>query len=274
MLYTHYSVDLDAACSIWAARTFLDRTDPIQFVPANWNGDELSEFDLALDIEAGLKGEKLPDGRILSCFSSLVAANATEEDQEALVDLLRFVDLQDSSGDPYANLGEGSTLSPEDHKMLKSCGLNSVLMALKRIYDRDDEAIVNAFGDILDGLYESSLSLVRAQTEAANAIVVDSVVAICDNNREFSTNGVVFETTGVKAIVYIDGYNLGVVRSGSFTGTIFGDNAKALVGDEDGWFIHSAGFLAARGSRKSEATSPSRVNPRDLAEAVAKDVLN
>lgn len=102
-IFTHFNVDLDAVCSVWAAREFIPgaRSAAVEFRPANWDGNGMSEGDLALDMEAdgrGIKGEKESDGIVHSCFASIVSQYASPADQAALANLVRFVDAQDSRG--------------------------------------------------------------------------------------------------------------------------------------------------------------------------------
>ena len=100
-IFTHFNVDLDAVCSVWAAKQFVSGAAEatVEFRPANWDGAEMSEGDLAVDIAAGgrgMKGEKGENGIVHSCFASIVAGHASAEDRSALANLVRFVDAQDA----------------------------------------------------------------------------------------------------------------------------------------------------------------------------------
>lgn len=102
-IFTHFAVDLDAVCSVWAARQFIPGAkDAIaEFRPANWDGNDMAESDLPVDIPAGgrgMKGEKGEGGIVHSCLASIVAQYASPGDQSALTSLVRFVDAQDAHG--------------------------------------------------------------------------------------------------------------------------------------------------------------------------------
>lgn len=77
-IFTHINVDLDATASVWAARYFMANMAgaPVEFRPADWDGAEMIQGDIAVDINAGgrgIKGEKGLDGTVHSCFASIMA---------------------------------------------------------------------------------------------------------------------------------------------------------------------------------------------------------
>lgn len=273
-IYTHGSVDIDAAASVWAARTFVPdaATAETKFVPANWDGTGLEEGDLALDIHAagrGVKGEKDAEGRVFSCFATLVRKYASAADQEALAPLVLFVDAQDAYGSAVGVLAPGA--SREAQKALSACSLGSVLRALQEVYRREDAVVVVEFGKILTGLLQMGRSRARAENEADKAELVGAEVAIVTDSKEFATNGVLFER-GIRVVVYKDGHNIGLVRANGLDLRMDHPSLLAVVaevGETEEWFAHSAGFLFCRGSRKAPAVTPSGVTPVALALAAA-----
>lgn len=274
-IYTHMNVDLDAVCSVWAARRFrvLPHADEaeIVFVPANWPGP-VPFGDLAVDVSAGgagRKGEMESDGVVHSCFEGLVKRHASRDDQEAIRELVAFVDAQDAHGSAVRHLVPGASRASQS--VLAFTGINAVLRALQSVHGGDDDAVIDAMFPILDGMLKTGRSRQRARLEAMDAERVGPV-AIVVGAREYGTNAALFEDHGVRAIVYVDGFNLGVVREGAETIRADHEVIRELVaaaGEEKEWFAHSAGFLYCRGSRKSPATTASKVDQRALARAVA-----
>ena len=135
-IFTHFNVDLDAVCSVWAVRQFIPgaRDAAIEFRPANWDGAEMAEDDIAVDIPAGgrgIKGEKGKNEIVHSCFASIVAKHAPPEDQSALASLVRFVDAQDAHGSAVKFLAPEA--SREAQETLAMTGLNAVLRALQTV---------------------------------------------------------------------------------------------------------------------------------------------
>lgn len=270
--YTHLNVDLDATASVWAARQFIPgyAEATVEFRPANWDGAEMAEGDLALDIPAGgkgWKGAKAADGIVSSCFCEILRRHASVEDQRALADVAAFVDAQDAHGSAVKWLAPGA--SPEAQTVLAATGLNAVLRAFQAIYPRNDALVCERMAEIFSGMLQAGRARVRAAAEANKAEVLGGKVAIVRDSREFATNAILFEERGVRVVVYTDRMNLGLIREGSETLRMDHPELRAVVeaaGETPEWFAHPAGFLYCRGSRKSPAESPSRVNPRTLAE--------
>lgn len=271
-IYTHINPDLDAACSVWAARTFGGfRQAAVQFVPANWDGASLREEDIAVDIEAGGRGHKgvlLPDGHRLSAFSALLQHfMVRSEVMGALSCVGQFVDAQDAHGSAVNHLAPEA--SKAARQVLGATGLGAVWRAIQ--WQRsNDESALEAFGRVLDGLLHNGISRVRGEYEADRVQTLNGRVAIVRNAKHFATNGILFER-GIQAIVFVDGYNLGLCRRDDVALRMDHPDLRSVVEDEGElgeWFAHPAGFLFARGTRKAPAHSPSRVDPRQLATQV------
>lgn len=278
-IITHMNVDLDAVCSVWAARKFVPQCAgaPVEFRRADWNGifeTETIEVVLILDMDAGglgLKGEKDADGTVHSCFASIVSRFASEDEKRALDPLIRFVDAQDAHGSAVRFLAPEA--SKDAQRIIMATGINAVLRAFQAVYVNDDERVVEKMSEILDGLLKNARGRLGAEAEADKAFVhKESKVAILVDARHMATMGVLFER-GVRVVVYVDGNNIGLVRGNDVT--IRMDHPSICkvvedVGEISEWFKHSAGFLFSRGTRKAPATSLSKVSPSALARAAAK----
>ncbi len=270
-------VDLDAACSIWAAKQFIPgaKDAAAEFRPANWDGNDMAEGDLAVDIPAGgrgMKGEKGENGIVHSCIASIVAQYASPSDQSALASIVRFVDAQDAHGSTVKFLVPG--VNREAQETLAMTGLNAVLRALQATHPRNDAIVCERMSEILSGMLQAGRARQRAAAEADKADVLDGgKVAIVTNSREFGTNGVLFDERDIRVIVYVDGCNLGIIRHGEEKLRMDHTELRAVVeaaGEVSDWFAHPAGFLFCRGSRKAPAENLSKVNPRTLAEVAAR----
>jgi len=276
-IFTHLQIDLDAACSVWAAKQFVPGAAhaTVEFRPANWDGSEMDKDDIAVDLPAGgrgIKGEKGENGIIHSSFATIVSRYASSEDQAALSNLVRFVDAQDAHGSAVNFLIPEA--SQEAQKILATTGLNSVLRALQAMNPRNDALVMERMSEILSGMLKAGRARLRARMEADRAeIIGDGKVAIVVNSREFATNGILFGERGIRVIVYVDGNNLGLVRNRDELLRMDHPELRAVVeaaGEQKEWFAHPAGFLYCRGSYKAPAKSPSKVNPRQLAEVAAQ----
>jgi hypothetical protein len=296
-IYTHMNLDLDAVCSIWFARQVLKHPGEYKFVPANWDGEEMGEGDIALDINAGdkgIKGEKDADGVTYSCFRYLLRKYAKGTVGEpatrsfagsstvvkALTPLAEFVDAQDAHGSAVKYLVPEAGKKAQE--ILMSTGLNAVLRAVQAIKGPDDRAVVEFMTPILDGLLKAGVNRIKAEGEADAATIISDKtgifaggVAVVRNAKHYATNGILFER-GIRAVVFVDGMNLGVCREGGERVRMDAEPVREVVqeaGEEKEWFAHPAGFLYARGTRKAPATTPSKVDPERLALAVRKALV-
>lgn len=264
-IWTHIQPDLDAAASVWAVRRYHGRRDdPVSFKPANWDGEGADPGDAIVDIDCpgGVKGE-IVDGKRRSAFASLMTT-APAEHREALRHVIDFVDRVDS--------GEPALLGLSREEFLRDfypVTLAGVWRALALTHEDQAEAI-EAFGKVLDGLLKMRLERLRAEKAADAAEWVEHGVlraAVIRDAGVFGVNAVLFER-GADVVVFTDGHNIGAVRSDRHGGrTLDAEPLRSLVAGEEGWFFHPAGFLAARGTRKAPAASPSCVQPERLAEA-------
>ena len=219
-----------------------------------------------------MKGTQGENGVVHSCFAEIVAQYASPSDQAALEKLVQFVDAQDAHGSAVKFLAPEA--DREAQEVLAMTGLNAVLRALQAVNPRNDAVVVEKMSEILSGMLKAGRARQRAVAEADRAEILEGgKVAIVVNSREFATNGILFDERGVRVIVYVDRNNLGLIRQADVTLRMDHPELRAIVeeaGEADEWFAHPAGFLFCRGSRKAPAESPSKVNPRVLAETVAR----
>ncbi len=266
MIYTHQNVDLDAVASLWFWIRFVDKNEKFSFVPANWDGETMNDDDVALDIDAGgngIKG-KNENGEICSCFKYLINKYANEQDQKALKKLSLFVDAQDRKGNAVRELGATNEVA----ETLNFTSINAILRAFQSMNPYNDKKVAAKMFEIFDGMLKNGRARIAAEEEAESAEWYGDV-AIITNAKKMATNGVLMEKKGAKAVVFIDGNNLGVVRRDDVEVRMDHEAIRAVVEHEEGWFFHRLGFLAARGTRKSPETTPSKIDPYKLAEAVA-----
>ncbi len=272
-IFTHFNVDLDAVASVWAVKTFIGMSEAeIQFKSANWDGSELEEGDMAVDISAGgkgIKGETGDNGIVHSCFAYLIKNYANNDDQKALANLVDFVDAQDAHGLAVNYLIP--EVADKEKFILASTGINAVLRALQAVHPNNDLKVIERMSEIFTGILYSGRARQKAEIEADNAEILDGgKVAIVNNAKQFATNGILYDR-GIQVIVYVDGNNLGVIRSNKVKLSMSHYDIKAVVEEAselNEWFAHPAGFLFCRGSRKAPAETKSKVDPKKLADKV------
>ena len=270
VIYTHVNVDLDAVASVWAAKTFIPEAEfaSFEFVPANWDGEGMRCCDLAVDIPIGIKGDAGEEGRVHSCFASIIQKHASPEDQQALKPLVSYIDIHDAHGSIFKKFE--TPLARWEKSILASTSLTAVLRAFQAQRPGDDRWATERMFDIFSGMLKTGQARGRAFKEAEGAHKMGPV-AIVVNAEEYATNGILFEHHKIRAIIFVDGNNIGVVRESGEAIRMDHPLIQEVVkkaGELDEWFAHPAGFLFCRGSRKAPSTTPSTVDPEDLAQAV------
>ncbi|MCK9439014.1 MAG: hypothetical protein WC164_01200 [Patescibacteria group bacterium] len=273
-IFTHCNIDIDAMCSIWFTLRFVLKKNleevNVVFKPANWDGEGMSENDLALDIYAGGKGIKgeFKDNRTYSCFKTLFRKNHEKIDSDfkkIIYALSEFIDKHDSQGQNF--LRSLKINGSERSEALTFKGLFQVFWGYK--INNDDLVVVQKFSENLNNFIDLEI---RKKKIFENLENVDSDKVILTKNVEIPSG--LLSAQGKKIKVYVDGFNVGVViidpnlrneetfavirkvveRSGEFFG--YGDN----------WFIDPGYRLICRGSRNNIVKTPSKVDPQFLFE--------
>ncbi len=274
-IFTHERVDLDAVCSLWAALRFIPeaRNAAVCFRPSNWDGAEMNEDDIAVDMHAGgrgMKGRKEENGTIHSCLALLVSRFASHEDQAALASLIAYVDADDVSGYPIKRLAP--YLGKSARHVIEAIDLKAVLRAVNRsMHPRSDTGVVQSMFPILNGMFQDGHSKRRAIDEAKNVKrFAGGLIALKENCKEPGIDQILFEE-GVWAIVFIEKMNIGILRGPDRSVRMDAPEVRKVIetaGETDEWFAHPAGFLYCRGSRTAKAVTPSKVDPLELVKAL------
>jgi hypothetical protein len=260
-LIVHPRVDLDACACITLAGA---APENVHFLPAGATevpsecpccGKQLTGTERILDHPLGEKGRLDADGTRHSAAMSMPEAVGADPD------LLAEVEEQDSTGlvqRPRFSLAHVLAAVRTD---ASNRGLRNVEL---------DREVIAVMSRIIRGL-----NLLHVARQSAREVIartriesVDGVrFAVLPEEEIPPMVGIVLnEEYDVSGAIYAEGFNLGVTR---YPGRTTPDLRK-LQPHLAGWFIHTAGFLACWGSRKSPATSPPPVGtPRTQDELLA-----
>lgn len=255
----HVNPDLDACACVALAGV---HPDDVHFLPAGAPaiphvcpccGRRLTGNERVLDHPLGEKGRLEANG------VRHAAACSMPEARYADPKLLAEVDEQDSTGlvrEPRFSLAQ-------------------VVAAVKRDLSaqgyRDAEhnrLVVEIMGTVIRGLNQ-----IHTDRVAAEALMPSiPIVEIAGHRFAVPPEAIGVQTSFALAerrvcgSIYHDGWNLGISRFAGFDAP----DLRLLERHLPGWFVHSAGFLACWGSRKSPATTaPPRGTPQSQAELVA-----
>ena len=275
VIYTHINPDLDALASVWTIKTFAkgyERAE-VKFRSNDWDGAGMEEGDMAVDMDAGGKGIKgdSAEGLTHSCFATLVSKYVPKNDMGAIFNLVAFIDAQDTYGSAVKHFLPG--LASEIQNILSFSGINAVFRAIQSMNHRKDYKVMNSMLEIFSGMLKAGRARQRAVVDAENAEISSCGNVAIISPKEYGTNAVLFDEKGVRVIIYVDGFNLGIIRKDTETLSMSDHRIVEFVNSYDNieeWFAHPSGFLFCRGSRKSPANSLSKVYPQKLMELICK----
>jgi hypothetical protein len=267
-IFTHVNVDLDAVASVWFAKRFIYQNfkTKVFFVPAGWGGEELGENDLALDIWAGgkgIKGEEDKDGRVHSCFKSLVKNYGDQKISKSLKGLIKYIDQKDFSGTIKALNRFGND---RDNFIVLYNSLK-----LFRVVHGDDGIVCSRMLELFDGIFKINQSKKSFLKNIKQSVIpVGKTAIVTTRDSTISARGYLFNN-GYEAVIYTDQNGIGLlVKSGHRADCKEVLEVVERAGESNEWFAHPAGYLFCRGSRKSPAKNPSKVDPYDIAIAFEK----
>jgi hypothetical protein len=264
----HPNVDIDAIACIVATGI----GTRVHFVPAGakelpktcpCHNEPMTGAERILDHSLGEKGRLEPDG---TRHAAAIAMPETDRWDPAL---LAEIDEQDSTG---------QVLHPRFALSKILMGVKAYVASLWELAHPGeevptrfiDENSIMAMRPIIVGLNIIHDRLVDARARACSIPLVNigkfKVALPSAGDPPFQVAEVLNKEHGVTMQVYQDKFNLGVFR---YPGHSDPDLRK-LTERLPGWFIHTAGFLACWGSKKSPATEPPPMGtPQNADELVA-----
>ncbi len=166
-LYTHVNPDLDAHFACWLVKSFIPYMAKAEIVyrGADWDGVGMNHDDMAVDMQAGghgIKGIQDPDGTVHSCVASLASKYLSAEDQEAIRELISFVDIQDANGSVVHNLI--SRAHRDARKIFALNNIGAILRAFDCLNQNDPVTVSERMSEIFNGY----LRLGRAKLLCSN----------------------------------------------------------------------------------------------------------
>lgn len=296
-IFSHVNVDPDAFFSLWSGKKYIPRYQNaiFVFVPAYYDGSGMTEYDIAVDIDAGgrgIKGDLDENNNRHSCFKKIMETYAPEEDREALRHIIDYVDLQDTFGNAvnYAI----PNLTPEQYGIATAGQINMMLRAIQCEFpDKDDQFVVDYMIPYVEGILKMKKSfnmakkgviqmvsgnngneVIRFELLGGQVEVLEGgQVALVRNMDRNMIHGVRsgLYSSGVKIIVDSNDCNLSIGRKNEIRMRVDHPIIRKVVeatGEQDDWFAHESGYLYGRGGSKGPYETPSKVDPYELAKAV------
>ena len=290
MIYTHQNVDLDAIFSVWFVIKFMfpGFEYELVFVPASYDGKEIGENDIAVDIEAGGKGIKGSidnDGFHHSSFYTLFKKTRLSSSvHQALFPLVNIIDQKDVYG-KIKLAPEIIRLDKRSNNSLDSAMAVSLsLQAFQAQYENNDHEVCRVMLDLISGLFKRITDSKTEQAEVERKSFSCGYVFVVETSKRISTAKNVFNNPNNKAYIYVntkeksmgvylsddlyhkDGFRLRL----SDVKKIIEKYGEKIGKGKNEWFLHENGFLLSWGTRKDTRDIPSKIRPEELAFEVNK----
>jgi len=271
VIIIHSNVDVDAVVSAWLVTKFEGWENTLVATAS----DELNELNepqlivLDMPITPQLQKYKVVlyvdhhDGSAPSTAAKLkqVYAEKWEPWMDTLIDL--------------ANVADQAEVLRIKNRGIKLFHLTGYLNAL-RTAGYNDHRIINEFFDIFDR-YEPLLKKIAEAEELAAKVPIYNIAGyeIAYVANPAIPTATLFEK-GCAFIIFKDGNNFGIMRNATIAEpslTKLKPNIERILISKDKpeeineWFFHPTGFIAARGTRKHPAKTPSCLDINDLLKA-------
>lgn len=303
-IFTHRSLDLDACLAVLAVILYCFKEDFISFfrdpmwrkriilVPANWDGSDMEDGDIAVDIEAGGKGKKgeienSEEGkRVNSAFLKILTEHAPAEDREALADIAYYINENDATGSVVGSvLGPELIYRKEFILLMKIGSIESVFRAAQLHFGyKDEKKVIQHFVAEFDGYLKMGIKNIKAKNLYSERVIrhgkKDKIAFINTQNAPLELCNLAF-SKGVEIIVYKNGDDLGIKRrhgcelpvNHPLVMKYIEDNGERVTkgkGEEGAWFLHDTFHLLCTGTYKNRATFKTKVRPDQLIYALCK----
>jgi len=237
-IYTHLSLDLDAASavSLYLLDNHMLSCEDVVFVPADFDGKDMATEDVAIDIYAGGKGIK----GTKSAFSTVLNNEVENKYKSAFTNVSYFIDIVDTTH------GLSSRELPND-------GVPTMLDTFRWLKKscNSDKYLLQQWSHVISGIWHSHKDYLKA-VSAAKTAVWEGNVAIIKGIVPLQTSTLLFNS-GAELVVYESGFNMGVMRSPKCNVHI-GRKLKDFLPE---WFHHPDGFLSCWGTNKAPKDIPS-----------------
>jgi len=265
-IVTHEYCDLDALLAAFLVGEFLCQGSyHLRFYPANTELDFISEdFDFAVDFGKQFDPKRgLFDHHQIFEFESAVSLIHTylrEKNIDTnLEHLIDYVHWQDLTGNAVRYF------TSKKLPQVEVISLHNVLAAL-RDNGLSDQEIFGIFRIIFQALRKRQEKWLATRDNLHKVCTLFSEwIAIVKEGTGAETPFIWEHMPKVKIVIYKDGNNLGVIRRDGETIDL--QSLRDHI-NEEGWFYHLSGFIAAHGTRKAMSRKKSRYTPEDLASMV------
>lgn len=259
-IITHQSPDIDAIAGLYLYVKLKNLTDyELGFWP--------EEGDVYIDCQPA-NSKSNSDKEVYDHHKDLKFASATEVVYET---------LKDKISDPKLKVYKKFTnaISLLDSAKYPAVQYTPVLLTTYisglKLYTKDDKLVINKLFEIFDAIIIALEMYEKAKLTPVEINILNGYKIVSyelSNTNNGNPAPYYFLEENADFIIYKSGKNIGIVRNSNLTSPSL-ENLKKYI-DEEGWFFHPAGFIAARGTHKYPANKESKYTIKDLVNFVAK----
>ena len=268
IIATHSYSDMDALLGVYLVGKYLcDGDYSVKFYPANTDireiladVDFIVDFGKTYDPENGIFDHH-KNFEFESAVSLINAHLKKNNINTGLELLINYVHWQDQTGNVIRHFA-GKKL-PE----LEFGSIHNILSAF-RDYGLSDDEIYTKFEVIFSSLEARSKIYAEVRENFSNVVTFyNDQIAIVKNGCGLETSIIWENYPEIEIVIYSEEKNSGIIRR---DGLQYDLKKLESIIDEDAWFYHISGFIAARGTKKAPSKKKSKYSAEDLAEFVKK----
>ena len=268
VIATHSYSDMDALLGAYLVGKYLcDGDYTVKFYPANTEiQDILNDVDYIVDFGKVYD----PDKGIFDHHKNFEFESAVNLINEYLKKkniktglqlLINYVHWQDQTGNAIRYFC-GQKL-PE----LEFASIHNILSAF-RDNGLSDEEIYQKFKMIFSSLEARSQIYSEVRENFQNVVTFyNDYIAIVKDGCGLETSIIWEDYPEVEIVIYSEEKNSGIIRKDGLQHDL--KKLESVI-DEDSWFYHVSGFIAARGTKKAPSKKRSKYSAEELAELVIK----
>ena len=268
IIATHSYSDMDALLGVYLVGKYLCNGDySVEFYPAN---TEIKGIKSKVDYIVDFGKEYDPDNGIFDHHKNFEFESAVNLINEYLKKkkietglelLIKYVHWQDLTGNAIRHFG-GKKL-PE----LEFASIHNILSAF-RDNGLSDHEIYTKFEMIFSSLESRTMIYKEARKNFQKVVTFyNDQIAIVKNGCGLETSLIWEDYTDIEIVIYSEEKNSGIIRRDGLQHDL--KKLESVI-DEDAWFYHISGFIAARGTKKAPSKKRSKYSAEDLAELVKK----
>lgn len=272
---------LQTICALWALKKYNPATlgAELKFRSHTWALSELKSGDSVIcsfhndDTRLRVLQEKVPIYRTLE---EVMLAFAPSEDRDAFEDLMLFLAKHKEHANGVRSFVRKDT--PTQARIMNNTHLTAVFEALQLAQCKSNLDLFLSMSTILDGmLLRHKRNRITARDVQSATLTPCGMVAISKHAPCNRAHTKLFETKGVRAIVFIHGYDMGVLMHPEET---LPPNHLAIAkilqnnGELDDWKLSFDGKTFSWGSDSKHACCNSLVKPEELAKTLSRLLEN